>query len=141
MTDRPVPVADELSAPYWEAARRHESVLPRCAACGRCDLPPEIVCRRCGSATPDWHYQPVSGRGTVRSWTVVRRSFLPSFETPFVLVDVEVEEEDDLRVIGRLLDTLDVDDPGLQIGTPVRTVFEDVGDDHAVPAFRLVIER
>ena len=40
-------------------------------------------------------FAPVSGRGTVRSWTVVRESFLPGFDDdlPFVLVDVELNEE------------------------------------------------
>ncbi len=49
-------------------------------------------------------FEPVSGRGFVRSWTVVRQSFLPGFEDdlPFVLVDVELEEQPDLRMIGRL---------------------------------------
>ena len=32
----------------------------------------------------------MSGRGVVRSWTVVRQSFLPGFDVPFVLVDVEL---------------------------------------------------
>lgn len=132
---RPVPVPDELSAPYWEAARRHETVLPKCSACGRFDLPPDVVCRRCGSPDPDWTYEPVSGRGVIRSWTVVRKSFLPGLEAPFVLVDVEVDEQDDLRTIGRLLDGADAD---LSVGAAVETVHEDVDGDHAVPSFRLV---
>ncbi len=131
---RPIPVPDELSAPYWDAARRHEAVLPRCSACGRFDLPPEVVCRRCASPDPDWRYEPVSGRGVVRSWTIVRKSFLPGLEAPFVLVDVEVQEQDDLRLIGRLLDGADVD---LAVGDRVETVYEDVDDDHAIPTYRL----
>ena len=79
---RPVPVPDELSAPYWEAAARHELALPRCATCGQLDLPPEIVCRRCGSTTPDWSYAASAGTGSLRSWTVVRQSFLLHRRTP-----------------------------------------------------------
>lgn len=132
---RPVPVPDELSAPYWDAAARHEPVLPRCAACGRLDLPPDIVCRRCGSAEPGWGYVPSGGTGTLRSWTIVRQAFLPGFETPFVLVDVELDDQADLRVIGRLVGS---DGGGLRTGDRVETVFEDVGPGRAVPAFRLV---
>ena len=53
---------------------------------------------------PDFVFVPVSGRGVVRSWTVVRQSFLPGFDDdlPFVLVDVELDEQADLRIIGRL---------------------------------------
>ena len=132
---RPVPVPDELSAPYWDAARRHEPVLPKCSACGRFDLPPGVVCRRCSSPSPAWTYEPVSGRGVVRSWTVVRKSFLAGIDAPFVLVDVEIEEQDDLRVVGRLLDGAGAT---LSIGAQVETVHETVDDDHAVPGFRLV---
>ena len=54
----------------------------------------------------------------MRSWTVVRQSFLPGFDDdlPFVLVDVELVEQADLRLIGRLLDGVDVD---LHVGVPV----------------------
>lgn len=131
---RPVPVPDELSAPYWAAAARHELVLPRCSACGQLDLPPEVVCRRCASTSPRWTYVPSAGAGSVRSWTVVRQTFLPGFATPFALVDVELDDQADLRVIGRLVGS---DGDGLQVGDRVETVFEDVGDGRAVPAFRL----
>lgn len=132
---RPVALPDELSAPYWDAAARHEPVLPRCAACGRLDLPPEIVCRRCGSTEPRWEYVPSAGTGTLRSWTIVRKAFLPGFETPFVLVDVELDDQEDLRVIGCLVGS---DSGDLHTGDLVETVFEDVGEGRAVPAFRLV---
>ena len=79
-------------------------------------------------------FTPVSGSGTVKSWTVVRRSFLPGFEVPFVLVDVELSEQPDLRLIGRLLDDPDVN---LQIGAAVRVEFEDIAAGVAVPAFVL----
>ena len=80
----------------------------------------------------------MSGGGTIRSWTVVRQSFLPGFETPFVLVDVEVDEQADLRVIGRLLDS---NEPSALTGRRVDTVFEDIDDAHAVPAFTLAADR
>jgi len=131
---RPVPEPDELSRPYWEAAARREAVLPRCAACGQYDLPPDIVCRRCGSTEPAWRYEPVSGRGTIRSWTLVRQAFLPGLDTPYVLVDVELDEQDDLRTIARLLDGAAAT---LAVGDRVETDFEEAGA-WAVPVFRLV---
>jgi uncharacterized protein len=77
---------------------------------------------------------PVSGRGTVRSWTVVRRSFLPGFDVPYLLVDVELVEQANLRLIGRLLDGPDA---LLQVGNAVRVAFEDIASGIAVPAFSL----
>jgi uncharacterized protein len=133
---RPLPVPDETSAGYWEAARRHELHLARCSVCGLVDLPPGVVCSHCLSTTPDFTYAPMSGRGTVRSWTIMRDSFVPGFEAdlPFVLVDVELEEQAGLRLIGRLLDGPDAP---LSIGAAVHVAFEDLTPEVALPAFAL----
>lgn len=144
---RPLPVPDEASAPYWEAAARHVLALPRCSGCRAWSLPPDVTCPRCHRTDPAWAYEPVTGRGTVRSWTVVRRSFVPGFDgdVPFVLVDVELDDQADLRMIGRLLGG-----PGalggdggrggdgrgaLRVGDRVAVAFEDVARGVAVPAF------
>lgn len=131
---RPLPVPDDMSAPFWAATARHVLTVARCSQCGTLTLPPDVICAACGSTAPQYVFTPVSGRGVVRSWTVVRQSFLPGFAVPFVLVDVELEEQDDLRLIGRLLDA---DDADLRIGAAVSVTFEDVDDEIAVPAFEL----
>ena len=66
----------------------------------------------------------------------MRQSFLPGFDVPFVLVDVEMSVQADLRLIGRL-----VDGPGapLRVGAPVRGAFEEVAPGVAVPAFALEV--
>lgn len=97
------PIADELSAPYWDAAGRGELALPRCGDCARLVVPPEPVCPHCGSVTPAYDYERLSGRGVIRSWTTVRTSFLGE-PTPFTIVDVELADQPDLRLIGRLVD-------------------------------------
>jgi uncharacterized OB-fold protein len=138
---RPVPVPDAMSAAYWDAAARHELVVARCTACGALTLPPDVVCPHCGSTTPRHAYVPVSGRGTVRSWTVMHESFLPGFadDVPFVLVDVALIETEhagqtELRLVGRLLDGPDA---ALRLGAAVVVAFEDIADGVSVPAFRL----
>ena len=132
---RPVPVPDDTSAPYWSAAAAHTLVVARCSRCGQLSHPPDTVCPHCGSTDPSFEFTPVDGNGVVRSWTVVRQSFLPGFDdVPFVLVDVELSVQQDLRLIGRLLDGPDV---ALRVGAPVRLAFEDVAPDVAVPAFEL----
>lgn len=132
---RPVPVPDEQSLPYWRNAAEHVLVLARCSRCGRFTHPPDVVCPNCGSSEPGFEFTPVEGSGVIRSWTVMRQSFLPGFdELPFVLVDVELATQPDLRLIGRLLDGADVP---LHLGAPVRLAFEDLGPGLAVPAFAL----
>lgn len=134
-TARPLPVPDEASAPYWAAAADHVLSIARCSACNAYTHPPDVVCPHCHSTSPDFVFTPVSGRGTVRSWTVMYESFLPGFvDVPFVLVDVELAEQPELRLIGRLVDGPQAP---LRIGAPVRVAFEDLSPSVAVPAFAL----
>ncbi|ORW32512.1 hypothetical protein AWB91_11230 [Mycobacterium paraense] len=134
--NRPLPVPDEASTPFWSAAAEHVLTVARCGRCGRLALPPDVVCPHCQSGDPAFEFTPVSGRGTVRSWTVVRQALLPGFddELPFVLVDVELVEQDDLRLICRLLDGVDAD---LRVGAAVTVGFEDLAPGVSVPAFEL----
>lgn len=131
---RLTPIPDERSAPYWNAASRHILAVAQCSVCSALTHPPGTVCPHCGSTDPEFVFVPISGRGVVKSWTVVRQSFLPGFEVPFLLVDVEIVEQTDLRLIGRLLDA---PEEALYIGRPVRVAFEDIASGVAVPAFVL----
>ena len=137
MTSRPVPIAGDDSAAYWHSARDGVLALAHCRACGRATHPPVPVCPRCGTTDPGWEFRPVVGRGVLRSWTVVRQSFLPGFadEVPVVLADVAMDGHDDLRLIGRLLDGPDAD---LHLGAAVTAAFERLDDGTAIPAFELV---
>jgi uncharacterized OB-fold protein len=135
-TSRPLPVPDEQSAPFWAAAAEHVLTVARCARCGAYSIPVDIVCAHCMSTEPQYSFEPVSGRGTIRSWTVIRQSFLPGFddEVPFVLVDVELDEQGDLRLVTRLLDGVDAP---LRLGARVSVAFEDLTAGRSVPAFVL----
>lgn len=136
-TARPLPVPDESSAPYWAAAARHVLTVARCGNCGTLTLPPDVVCTACGATDPGYEFTAVSGCAVVRSWTIIRQAFLPGFEQelPFVLVDVELAEQADLRLIGRLLDGVDAE---LRVGAEVRVAFEDLTTEISLPAFELV---
>jgi uncharacterized OB-fold protein len=129
-------VIDERSAGYWAAAAEHVLALARCSDCLRYVVPPDIVCPHCQSSDPRFVFVPVSGRGVIRSWTVLHDSFLPGFDDdlPFVLVDVELAEQPDLRVIGRLVDGPEA---VWHLGDPVSVAFEDLSESVSVPAFAL----
>jgi uncharacterized protein len=98
--------------------------------------PPTQVCPHCHHPDPAFSYEPVAGSGTVRSWVVLRQSFLPGFDDqlPLVLVDVSLDEDPDVRLIGRLLEG---PDEALARGSRVSVEFEDLAPNIAVPAFRL----
>ena len=133
---QPIPVPDEQSAAFWSAAADHVLALARCTHCGTRVHPAGVGCAQCLHPEPSFEFTPVDGRGTVRSWVVIRDSFLPGFrdEVPFVLVDVELDVQSDLRMIGRLLDGPDA---ALSQGDRVVTVFEDIAPGVAVPGFAL----
>jgi len=133
---RPVPVSDEQSAAFWAAAAEHALALARCVHCGCFAHPPGVVCARCRHPKPGFEFTRIDGAGTVRSWTVIRDSFLPGFRgaVPFVLVDVELDIQPDLRLIGRLVDGVGAE---VRLGDRVTAVFDDVAPGIAVPAFAL----
>ncbi|MGO9456933.1 MAG: Zn-ribbon domain-containing OB-fold protein [Acidimicrobiales bacterium] len=88
---RPLPDADMLSAGYWDAARHGELRIQECPACRHRQFYPRFLCTECGG-TPEW--MAASGRGTVHTFTVVRRNLAPPFDrlTPYVVAVVELDE-------------------------------------------------
>ena len=135
MSERPTPIPDDRSAGYWESAAIGTLTVVQCGACGASSFPPAWVCPVCRAAMPEITWQPVPGRGRIRSWTVVRQAFLPGVDVPYTLLDVELDETEGVRVIGRL-----VGDPEAELHLDEQVVveFEDLGSDMAVPAFRRV---
>jgi uncharacterized OB-fold protein len=103
--DFPLPdLSDERTAEYFAGAARGELVIPRCDACGQLVWYPERRCPACSGESFTW--APVSGRGQVFSWTVVRRAFLPAFEemVPFVTALVSLDEDPAVRIVSYLVD-------------------------------------
>lgn len=130
---RPLPQPDDASAPYWEAARRHELRVQRCAACGELRFPPQPMCDGCNSFEVEW--VALSGRGTLFSFTIVHPPVLPAFQqrAPFAIVLVELAEDARLRIVGNLLDCpLE----RIRIGLPVAVTFEDVTESVTLPQWR-----
>jgi uncharacterized protein len=95
------------------------------------------VCARCLSASGPFEWHPVSGRGTLRSWTTVRTAFLPGFApyVPYVVGAVELVEQRGLRLVARMANDRE---SILAYGAPVETVFDDVAEGLAIPMFRLI---
>ena len=133
---KPLPAPDERTEGFWKAAKEHKLALQQCQRCRHFHHPPEIVCPHCQDPDPSFSFEPVSGRGTVRSWIVMRDAFLPGFqeEIPWINVVVELEEDKSLRMVARLADGPDAP---IKLGAPVEVVFEDVTPEVTLPQFRL----
>ena len=102
--DFPLPdVDDPLTAAYFAGAARGELVVPRCDVCARFVWYPEASCPHCGGPLT---WTRVSGRGTLFSWVVVERAFLPAFaeQVPFVSGLVALDEDPAVRIVTYLVD-------------------------------------
>ena len=131
---RPIPQPDEVTQPYWDAAKRGELVMQRCGSCQRWIFQPKLACPSCHSDELVW--EPVSGIGTIYSFVKVHPPVLPAFKekTPYLVVLVELAEDPGLRVLGNLLDH---DTSAARIGHPVAVVYESLDDGVVLPQWQL----
>lgn len=127
---KPLPHIDEMSQPYWEAAKRHELFLQKCQECGNFHYPPGEICSSCLSNKLEW--VKASGRGIVYTWTVFHQVYHPAFEkdVPYAVVAVELEEGPRL-----LTNLVDCKVEAINIGMPVEVVFGDVTEEITLPKF------
>jgi uncharacterized OB-fold protein len=121
----PIPVPDIDSAPFWDGLRAHELRILRCEECRTYVHPPQASCPRCLSL--NLTAEPVSGRGTVYSFTVANREFARGIKPPYAVALVDLVEQDALRVVTNLVNVAVGD---VRIGMPVRVLFCDLDLGH-----------
>lgn len=127
----PHPTLDD--APFWQACQEQRLVIRHCDQCDRFFHPPLPTCPRCGSTRLGW--RPVSGRGTVYSYTVGHHAVHPALQGhgPYNVSVVLLDGADDVRLVSNVIDAA----PGeLAIGLPVEVVFEPSGEGPLLPRFR-----
>jgi uncharacterized protein len=134
---RPLPLPDAASAGFWAAARANRLEIQRCTQCRRWNHAPTMACPACGSF--DLAYEPVSGRGSLFSWTVIEHPPAPGFRdlVPLIVGVIQLVEQPHLLMVANVLDTRTQD---LKLGLPLEVVFERVTDDCTLPQFRPATE-
>jgi uncharacterized protein len=132
---KPIPIPDEFTRPFWEAAKERRLVVQRCAACGYYNHPPRNVCDACLSQ--ELRFEPVSGRGRIHTFTVMHQRDVPGFESeaPFINIVVELDEQPMLLMVSNLPIS---ERQRVYIGNPVKVDFEDRGGGVIVPQFRIL---
>ena len=130
---KPLPVADPATAPFWESVKAHAMQLQRCNGCGRFIFYPRGVCPHCFSDDLAW--QPVAGTGAVHAFTIVHRHPSPAFndEAPYVVALIELGEG--VRMLSNLVD-IEPDPARVKVGLPVEVVYDDATDEVTLPKFR-----
>ena len=128
---RPLPVADEASQPFFDAAAEGKLMLRFCSACQRWLNYNYDVCDNCLTANLEW--KQASGRGTVYSFIIMHQVVHPGFAslTPYNVATVELEEGP--RVHTNLVD---IENDQIQMDMPVEVTFERLENDVTVPKFK-----
>jgi uncharacterized OB-fold protein len=130
-SSRPVPrpLNAELTKPFWEAAKRHELVLPRCRRCSRFHFYPRELCPHCLSSDLEW--VGTSGRGRLYSYAVIQQAPHPSFSVPYVYAIVQLAEG--VMMPSNIVECA-LDD--LRIDMPLQAVFAEISPDWTLVNFR-----
>ncbi len=129
---RMLPKLEEHNRAFWTGGADGQLMIARCAQCALWVQPPAADCPDCGGALVA---RPVSGHGTVFTFTVNYQPFNPAVPVPYVIAIVELAEQDDLRVAANIVDC---EPDSIYIGLPVEVRFErqDVDDESVfVPVF------
>ena len=129
---KPQPVIDPGTKPFWDAARQHRLSIPRCNSCGQHHFYPRELCPHCHSADLEW--TDVSGKGEIYTFTVARKPAGPAFadDVPYVIAMIALDEGP--RMLTNII-TADVEQ--VAIGDRVTVRYDDVTPELSLPKFAL----
>lgn len=131
----PIPLPDEVSAPFWEGCRSEHLLIQRCEGCRKYAYPPVKVCPSCSDRLS---FESVSGRGSVYSYSQMasgaRHPYFASL-LPYLVGLVELEEQEGLLMWTNF--------PGasfseISVGAKVQVVFETITPSVTIPQFVLL---
>jgi len=129
---RPLPnLKEHDTRAFWQATKDGQLKYQRCDDCGTIVFYPRQHCTGCLGSALTWHT--ASGRGTVYSFSVVRKAEHPFFRTqvPYAVAWIDLDEGP--RLTTNLLDCAVSD---IKIGMRVEAAFEDVTDEITLLQFR-----
>jgi uncharacterized OB-fold protein len=128
VTPRPLPLLDERNRTYWTSGAEGVLRIQRCADCEHLVHPPAVLCPHDHGDRLEW--RTVAGTGRVAAWTENVQSWGLGLDAPYLVALVELDEDPSARLLTNLVD---VDTDTVEVGMPVRVVFEEaVADDGEV---------
>jgi len=119
----PAPPVSPETKPFWDAAAEGRLLIKKCRSCGQVHYYPRAICPFCFADATEW--LPASGRGTIYSYSVMRR-----VPVPYAIAYVTLEEGVTMltNIEGCDLDTI-------RIGQAVKVVFRPTEGGPPVPMF------
>lgn len=128
---KPVPVPDEISAPFFNGAREGKLMLQHCSGCDQWSFPVRERCPHCFAARLEWRQ--ASGRGTLYTFTVMHQVMNPGFASAVPYNVAQVDLEEGVRMVSNVVG---IRNEALRVGMKLEAVFEDVGESVSLPKFR-----
>src|SRR5688500_10567657 len=93
---RPLPELNPANEWFWTSGADGLLRIQACDDCGKLVHPPVPICPKCRSRA--WKPTVVSGRATVIGFTVNSQQWLPGFDPPYVIANVALAEDADVRL-------------------------------------------
>ena len=130
---KPIPIPDETSQPFFDGAKEHRLMIQQCTTCGAVIWPVKSRCDNCLSPTVIWVQ--AGGKATLYSFVLMHQLYHPGFasEIPYNIAQVDLEEG--LRILTTIVGCSNAD---LQIGMPLEVTFEAISDEVTLPKFKPV---
>jgi uncharacterized OB-fold protein len=119
----PDPIPSAETQPFWDAARAGKLLLRHAVTTGRAHWYPRSLCPFTGEAT-EW--REASGRGTIYSFSVMRRA-----TPPYVMAYVTLMEGPTV-----MTNIVECDPDTIRIGDAVSVTFVTSEGGFALPVFR-----
>lgn len=132
---KPIPLKTIDNHPYWDAADRHELAVQKCETCSAYNHPPGPSCAKCGSEEVVWEKLGSEIEGSVYSYIVSYRPFLPGFQDdlPLIIAQVELNQYPEIKIMANILECGPEE---VQIGMPVQMTWIDINEERAIPQWK-----
>ncbi|WP_433378756.1 Zn-ribbon domain-containing OB-fold protein [Actinoplanes sp. CA-142083] len=118
--DKPMPEPTPVTQPFWDGLREHKLRIQYSPSAQQYVFYPRVLAPR--TLADDLEWREVSGEATLYTFTVADRPTAPPWQdaVPQLLAVVELAEGPRLTT-----EMVGVDPSSLQVGMPVKPVFED----------------
>jgi uncharacterized protein len=126
-----LPVPDDFTRAWWDAAAEGRLLVVRCGSCGRAHYYPRPFCPRCGAQDVAW--EQASGDAVLYTWSVVHSNDLPPFrdKLPYVAAVVDLAEGPRM-----MTNVVGCNPEALRVGMELRVQFEELAEGLHIPVFR-----
>lgn len=133
--EKPLPGVTSLTKPFWDYCTKHELRMQYCKDCNEWVWYPKAWCPSCGKRT-GMEWKPMSGKGKVYSFTIIRQVIdnSPAFnkDLPFVVGVIELDEGP--RIYSNVTGGMPEE---VSIGDNVAVYFDDVAPGMSLPKFKI----